>query len=64
MLCGRPASARSATMAAGGLPAAGPAEPNPFSFHEFVRSKARSGEEAGSDRQVGPGRRRGWAPPR
>ncbi|KAM6372352.1 endosome-associated-trafficking regulator 1 isoform 1-T1 [Pluvialis apricaria] len=39
-------------MAAGGLPAAGPVEPNPFSFHEFVRSKARSGEEAGNDRQA------------
>ncbi|KAM6047132.1 endosome-associated-trafficking regulator 1 [Theristicus caerulescens] len=39
-------------MAAGGLPAAGPAEPNPFSFHEFVRSKARSGEEAGAARQA------------
>ncbi|KAM6110355.1 endosome-associated-trafficking regulator 1 [Pterocles gutturalis] len=34
-------------MAAGGLPAAGPAEPNPFSFREFVRSKARNGEEKG-----------------
>ncbi|KAM9256716.1 endosome-associated-trafficking regulator 1 [Cariama cristata] len=34
-------------MAAGGLPAADPAEPNPFSFREFVRSKARSVEEAG-----------------
>ncbi|KAM7087942.1 endosome-associated-trafficking regulator 1 [Ciconia maguari] len=39
-------------MAAGGLPAAGPAEPNPFSFHEFVRSKARSGEEMGGARQA------------
>ncbi|XP_074701975.1 endosome-associated-trafficking regulator 1 [Strix aluco] len=39
-------------MAAGGLPAAGPAEPNPFSFHEFVRSKARSGEEAGGAHQA------------
>ncbi|XP_063209161.1 endosome-associated-trafficking regulator 1 [Chroicocephalus ridibundus] len=39
-------------MAAGGLPAAGSAEPNPFSFHEFVRSKARSGEEAGDARQA------------
>ncbi|KAM6117389.1 endosome-associated-trafficking regulator 1 [Phoenicopterus ruber ruber] len=39
-------------MAAGGLPAAGPAEPNPFSFREFVRSKARSGEEAGGARQA------------
>ncbi|KAM6336879.1 endosome-associated-trafficking regulator 1 isoform 2-T2 [Alca torda] len=39
-------------MAAGGLPAAGSAEPNPFSFHEFVRSKARSGEEAGDARQI------------
>ncbi|XP_053940167.1 endosome-associated-trafficking regulator 1 isoform X2 [Cuculus canorus] len=39
-------------MAAGegaALPA-GPAEPNPFSFHEFVRS--RSGEEAGGTRQA------------
>lgn len=42
----------------------GPAEPNPFSFREFVRSKARSCEEAGGAHQVGPGRRRGWAPPR
>ncbi|XP_037255598.1 endosome-associated-trafficking regulator 1 isoform X2 [Falco rusticolus] len=43
-------------MAAGGLPAAGPAEPNPFSFREFVRSKARSGETAGGARQaVRPG---------
>lgn len=49
-------------MAAGGLPAAGPAEPNPFSFREFVRSKARSSEQAGGDRQVGPGWRRGLAP--
>ncbi|XP_076211592.1 endosome-associated-trafficking regulator 1 [Aptenodytes patagonicus] len=39
-------------MAAGGLPAAGPAEPNPFSFREFVRSKARNGEEAGGARQA------------
>ncbi|XP_075295552.1 endosome-associated-trafficking regulator 1 [Opisthocomus hoazin] len=39
-------------MAAGGLPAAGPAEPNPFSFREFVRSKARGGEEAGGTRQA------------
>ncbi|XP_059685035.1 endosome-associated-trafficking regulator 1 [Gavia stellata] len=39
-------------MAAGGLPAAGPAEPNPFSFHEFVRSKARSDEEVGDARQA------------
>ncbi|XP_075026832.1 endosome-associated-trafficking regulator 1 [Calonectris borealis] len=39
-------------MAAGGLPAVGPAEPNPFSFHEFVRSKARSCEEAGGARQA------------
>lgn len=39
-------------MAAGGLPAAGPAEPNPFSFHEFVRSKARSCEGAGGARQA------------
>ncbi|KAM6193044.1 endosome-associated-trafficking regulator 1 [Sarcoramphus papa] len=39
-------------MAAGGLPAAGPAEPNPFSFHEFVRSKARSSEEAAGARQA------------
>ncbi|KAM6399938.1 endosome-associated-trafficking regulator 1 [Rhynochetos jubatus] len=38
--------------ATGGSPAAGPAEPNPFSFHEFVRSKARSGEEAGGARQA------------
>ncbi|XP_014798224.1 PREDICTED: serologically defined colon cancer antigen 3 [Calidris pugnax] len=45
-------------MAAGGSPPAGPAEPNPFSFHEFVRSKARSGEEAGDSRQAGPGQRR------
>ncbi|XP_069729483.1 endosome-associated-trafficking regulator 1 isoform X1 [Phaenicophaeus curvirostris] len=39
-------------MAAGegaALPA-GPAEPNPFSFHEFLRS--RSGEEAGGSRQA------------
>ncbi|XP_074017369.1 endosome-associated-trafficking regulator 1 isoform X2 [Numenius arquata] len=41
-------------MAAGGEPPAGPAEPNPFSFHEFVRSKARSGEEAGDARQAAP----------
>lgn len=34
-------------MAAGGLPVPGPAEPNPFSFREFVRSKARGGEEPG-----------------
>ncbi|KAM6243507.1 endosome-associated-trafficking regulator 1 isoform 2-T2 [Porphyrio hochstetteri] len=33
-------------MAEGELPPAGPTEPNPFSFREFVRSKARSGEEA------------------
>ncbi|XP_042642686.1 endosome-associated-trafficking regulator 1 [Tyto alba] len=39
-------------MAAGGLPAPSPAEPNPFSFREFVRSKARSGEEAGGSRQA------------
>ncbi|KAM6237800.1 endosome-associated-trafficking regulator 1 [Spheniscus humboldti] len=39
-------------MAAGGLPAAGPAEPNPFSFREFVRSKARNGEEAGGARRA------------
>ncbi|XP_040462099.1 endosome-associated-trafficking regulator 1 [Falco naumanni] len=39
-------------MAAEGLPAAGPAEPNPFSFHEFVRSKARSGETAAGARQA------------
>ncbi|KAM9218071.1 endosome-associated-trafficking regulator 1 [Leptosomus discolor] len=48
--------------AGGGLPAAaGPAEPNPFSFREFVRSKARSGEEVGGSHRGGPGRRRGWA---
>ncbi|KAM6316254.1 endosome-associated-trafficking regulator 1 [Podargus strigoides] len=39
-------------MAAGGLPVAGPAEPNPFSFREFVRSKARSGEETGGAPQA------------
>ncbi|XP_068270193.1 endosome-associated-trafficking regulator 1 [Nyctibius grandis] len=39
-------------MAAGGLPEAGPVELNPFSFREFVRSKARSGEEAGGARQA------------
>lgn len=60
---GRPGSGEGgggAAMAAG----PGPAEPNPFSFREFVRSKARSCEEAGGAHQVGPGRRRGWAPPR
>uniref|UniRef100_A0A8C3PN83 Uncharacterized protein n=1 Tax=Calidris pygmaea TaxID=425635 RepID=A0A8C3PN83_9CHAR len=54
----RPAQPPGAAMAAGGSPPAGPAEPNPFSFHEFVRSKARSGEEAGDSRQAGPGQRR------
>lgn len=49
-------------MAAGGLPLPGPAEPNPFSFREFVRSKARGGEEPGGTCQVGPGRWRGWTP--
>ncbi|XP_065710013.1 endosome-associated-trafficking regulator 1 [Patagioenas fasciata] len=39
-------------MAAGGLPVPGPAEPNPFSFREFVRSKARGGEEPGGTRQA------------
>ncbi|XP_065504760.1 endosome-associated-trafficking regulator 1 [Caloenas nicobarica] len=45
-------------MAAGGQPVPGPAEPNPFSFREFVRSKARGGEEPGGTRQAaqpGPG---------
>lgn len=37
-------------MAAG--PGPGPAEPNPFSFREFVRSKARSCEEAGGAHQA------------
>ncbi|XP_039417847.1 endosome-associated-trafficking regulator 1 [Corvus cornix cornix] len=32
------------------LPGA-PAEPNPFSFHEFVRSKSRDGDGAGGDTQ-------------
>ncbi|XP_074968457.1 endosome-associated-trafficking regulator 1 [Phalacrocorax aristotelis] len=42
--------------AGGGQSAAGPAEPNPFSFREFVRSKARSGEEvAGAPQAAGPG---------
>ncbi|XP_064379949.1 endosome-associated-trafficking regulator 1 [Dromaius novaehollandiae] len=42
--------------AAGGeaAPAGGPAEPNPFSFREFVRSKARSGGEAAAARQAAP----------
>ncbi|XP_071310351.1 endosome-associated-trafficking regulator 1 isoform X2 [Agelaius tricolor] len=49
-------------MAAPALPVAeplpgGPAEPNPFSFHEFVRSKARGGGGAGADTQAA------WAAP-
>ncbi|XP_061867640.1 endosome-associated-trafficking regulator 1 isoform X2 [Colius striatus] len=55
-------------MAAGELPAAGPAEPNPFSFREFIRSKARGagGAPAAAAAQVGPGpeaRPRRGAPP-
>ncbi|XP_054249223.1 endosome-associated-trafficking regulator 1 [Indicator indicator] len=41
-------------MAAGELPAASPDEPNPFSFREFVRSKARSGEEVVGACQAAP----------
>ncbi|XP_064027287.1 endosome-associated-trafficking regulator 1 [Pogoniulus pusillus] len=41
-------------MAAGELPAAGPDEPNPFSFREFVRTKARSGEEVTGTCQAAP----------
>ncbi|XP_068770849.1 endosome-associated-trafficking regulator 1 [Struthio camelus] len=41
-------------MAAGVPPAGGPAEPNPFSFREFVRSKGRSGQEAAGIRQAAP----------
>ncbi|XP_068011986.1 endosome-associated-trafficking regulator 1 [Melanerpes formicivorus] len=41
-------------MAAGELPVAGPPEPNPFSFREFVRSKARSGEEVAGTCQAAP----------
>ncbi|CAN8197941.1 unnamed protein product [Coccothraustes coccothraustes] len=44
-------------MAAPALPVAeplpgGPAEPNPFSFREFVRSKSRGGDGAGADTQA------------
>ncbi|XP_038012073.1 endosome-associated-trafficking regulator 1 isoform X2 [Motacilla alba alba] len=45
-----------AAMAAEPLPG-GPAEPNPFSFREFVRSKARGGDGAGADTQAA------WAGP-
>nr|XP_005493296.2 serologically defined colon cancer antigen 3 [Zonotrichia albicollis] len=49
-------------MAAPALPVAeplpgAPAEPNPFSFREFVRSKARGGDGAGADTQAA------WAVP-
>ncbi|XP_067164900.1 endosome-associated-trafficking regulator 1 [Apteryx mantelli] len=43
-----------AAAAGGEAAAAGPAEPNPFSFREFVRSKARSGGEPPAARQAAP----------
>lgn len=57
---GGPAPPRpQAAMAAPPLPVAeplpgDPAEPNPFSFREFVRSKSRGGDGAGGDTQVRP----------
>ncbi|XP_074412802.1 endosome-associated-trafficking regulator 1 [Zonotrichia albicollis] len=59
---GGPAPPRPQAMAAPALPVAeplpgAPAEPNPFSFREFVRSKARGGDGAGADTQAA------WAVP-